>query len=70
MTDRDLAAALIQAKDLEAGARQYWAKCQQRQDLAEADAALNLTRHVTAVRKALETWISTRAVRESRRFVS
>lgn len=69
MTDRDLAAALLQVKDGEASARQYWAQCQRRQDLSEADQALNVIRQFVGVRKALELWILTRAERGARQVV-
>lgn len=70
MTNHDLAQALVATKTLEAEARQHWTDCTRRQDLAEADAALNMLRHITASRKSLEGWIAIRAVRESRRIAS
>lgn len=59
MTDRDLAASLVQARDLEISSKAVLSK----PDLAERDAAMIVFRHATALRKSLETWIATRAVR-------
>lgn len=58
-TDAQLAEALETAKELEQAARAAMAT----DDLAERDAALTVTRHVTAFRKSLESWIGTRAIR-------
>lgn len=60
MTDRDLAQTLTQAVESERTARAYWAGTS---DAAERDSALIVVRHVTALRKALETWIGLRACR-------
>jgi len=58
-SDAQLAEALETAKDLERHARTALAT----DDLAERDAAVAVTRHVTAFRKSLESWIGTRAIR-------
>lgn len=70
MTDHDLAQALIVARDTEAEVRAYWLASNKAQDLAEADAALTAMRHATALRRSLETWSGTRAVRKSRQQVA
>lgn len=58
-TDAQLAEALETAKELERHARAALAT----EDMAERDAAVTVTRHVTAFRKSLESWIGTRAIR-------
>lgn len=58
-TDAQLAEALDTAQTLERGAR----AALETTDLAERDAALIVTRHVTALRRSLESWIGTRAIR-------
>jgi hypothetical protein len=60
MTDRDLAQALTRAVESEHSARAYWGSTT---DVAERDSALIVVRHVTALRKSLETWIGLRACR-------
>lgn len=61
MSDHDLAAVLARAIDIEQRSRAYWQACGT--DLAEKDAALHIVRHITGVRRSLETWISDRALR-------
>lgn len=58
-TDAQLAEALETAKELEQSSRAAMAT----DDLSERDAALTVTRHVTAFRKSLESWIGVRAIR-------
>lgn len=63
MDDQAVAEALAEARGLEAQARAHWTASAAAEDLAEQDAALVVVRHVTALRKALEAWIGTRACR-------
>lgn len=60
MTDCDLAQTLTQAVETERTARDHWASTK---NVAEKDSALIVVRHVTALRKSLETWIGLRACR-------
>lgn len=60
MTDARLAAALADAKALEAEVSAYFGSTS---DVAERDRALALRRQVTAHRKALEQWLGARAMR-------
>ncbi len=58
MTDRDLAQTLTYAAATERTSRAYWAATV---DVEEKASALIVVRHVTALRKSLETWIGLRA---------
>lgn len=60
MTDQQIGAALTQAVVLEREARAHW---QVAPDVAERDAALSMVRLVTPVIRALEQWITARALR-------
>lgn len=62
MTDAELAAALRTAHDLEQRIKAY-AQTLGPHDLPERDAAQIAARQATALRKPLETWIATRALR-------
>lgn len=64
MTDVEIAAALVWARDLEGASRECWS--QAGEDLAEKDAALVVYRQAVAVRRHLEAWVSTRAIRATR----
>ena len=67
MTDRDLALALTRASEIEAAARGHWTATERIEVdptfAGERDHALTVIRHVTALRKSVESWIAQRAVR-------
>lgn len=62
MTDHELALGLSDARRLEQAASLHWQACEVN-DLAEKDASLIMRRHATALRKSIEMWIGTRAMR-------
>lgn len=62
LDDRRLADALIDVSEIEQDAIAHWQDTDDR-DLVEKDRALIVKRHATALRKSIETWMGTRAMR-------
>lgn len=60
MTDHQIAWTLQTATEVEESARQAWSTTT---DLPDKDAAQAVLRHSIALRKSLERWIATRALR-------
>ena len=58
-TDQQLAKVLTTAREIERAAREAI----RTEDVVERDNALITARHVIALRKSLEGWIATRAIR-------
>lgn len=61
MTDRDLAAALEHAAEVERASRAHWTASSE--DVPERDAAIMVMRHSTALKRSIEQWIAARSVR-------
>ena len=59
LSDAQIAEALRTAQEIEHALRRAMVT----EDLAERDAAVTAARHATALRRSLESWIGTRAIR-------